>query len=301
MRKYLLLTIFLALLCIGAGRMYDYGATDLYGEGNLKFVDQIESGAVSDYCSSCTPGDPTDVMCEDGDSTGNGPYDDWDNAVCVYESTTVNSNNYISEASHSGDINADQGCTQQGALAIEFYVEDDAGEDTWTYNTISETSIRIQAYFILISELWEATEIASLFFIYDTGAAKKLASAQLVGDGAGDVDLFLAYCDSDDTCDTYANMSSGKAVDITVGTWYRIGLLFDPNDATSGSTLTVDGVEQATSESIGNGTTVNAGPERLYLGAEGSLTTLEGAGADAIKWQLDIIGVDDDTMPGACS
>jgi hypothetical protein len=42
MRKYLPI-ILLALLCIGAGRMYDYGDTDLYGEGNIKFAAQVES------------------------------------------------------------------------------------------------------------------------------------------------------------------------------------------------------------------------------------------------------------------
>jgi hypothetical protein len=70
MRKHILLTIFFALLCIGAGRMWDYGDLDLYGEGSLKFVDQIESKA-SVTCSSLT----ASAINDDDESIGYGDDD----------------------------------------------------------------------------------------------------------------------------------------------------------------------------------------------------------------------------------
>jgi hypothetical protein len=70
MRKHILLTILLALLCIGAGRMWDYGETDLYGEDSLKFCGQVESGS-SVTCTALTAGTTQDAS----DSVGYGDDD----------------------------------------------------------------------------------------------------------------------------------------------------------------------------------------------------------------------------------
>jgi hypothetical protein len=260
--------------------------------------------AVANYCSSCTPGDPTDIWCEDSEgSVTEGA--NWTTAQFDYDNITTSGSNTISDISHGGDIASDQSCSgEEGSYSVEFYLVDDAGEDCFVREAngiVSESHISFQIYYRLISENWEASEYASVACFYDETASAQNVCIMQVGDGTGGVDLYLAYCDSDDTCDsTYNSLSSGKAIDVTVGTWYRLLLNWDQNDSTDGATLDVDGVEQATSESIGNGTTVNQTVDRLYLGSEGSVTAT--GSSDEIKWEVDMIGIDDDAeMGAACS
>jgi len=288
MKKYLLI-IFLSCWCIGAGRMWDYGATDLYGIGNLTWVDQIDSGsAAADYCSSCTPGDPTDIMCEDAEGTND--LGGFNTAQCSGWSETIEANNTVTNASHSGDINSDQGCTNQGSYAIQIHVDNTAaGEDAYLSDDITaKSNVYGQFYLIVTANNLENSDYVSLNQLLRTTGGTVHLMGLMLWRNATDTVIRAYYRNSSD-----ANVSSDSTATISNDTWYKIEYQWE-----SGSTLKV-WIDDSLEISETDNDTENV--ERLRIGSIDVLGSTAADSSDIVTYQVDMVGWDDDTIPSDCS
>ena len=217
----------------------------------------------SGLCSSCTPGDPSDVFCEDFE----GPRCSWT------ESNTGD-----------GDVNpqstrnqSKMPCTSKGTYNADFYCPS-ASDETYYMRTISDTStLYVQFYFYLESESVGDGQGFSIFQVEDSDGS----NAGLVGIIQRDGSLYLF-----DYANNWANGPGVGTTALSTGTWYRIGVEYTKN-TTNGLRVYVNGTEQ-----IGC---------RATTGTQALENIAFGDGEKAFRYQIDNIQVDDDTMPEACT
>ncbi len=219
-------------------------------------------GGGTSLCSSCTPGDPSDVFCED-----------FEGPRCSWTESNTGDGDTNPQSTRNQSTNP---CTSKGTYNADFYCPS-ASDETYYMRAISDTStLYVQFYFYLESEGLENDQGFSVYQVESSGGV----NAGAVGITQRDGSLYLF---------TYANnWSTGPGVSSTAlstGTWYRIGVEYTKN-TTNGLRVYLNGTEQT-------GCRTNTSTQALENIAFG--------GQDkAFRYQIDNIQVDDDTMPEAC-
>jgi hypothetical protein len=258
---------------------------------------------VSNYCSSCTPGDPTDIICEDAEGANTVTGTGFDTSVCgdaVWATVVTDGNNTITEENSSGT----SGCpNNDGAKEIKFYTEENgAGEEnTYMQHTITPTGdLYIQAYLTALDlSNFNGTEDGSVISMWEDGAAKYVAVLSLVRT-SNNIEYQMIFRDNTDTVytiniDNASGNSNCLGTNPTAGD--RIVLEFHKNTA-AGVTFTLNGTTECDSTDY---TMFNDDVDSYKTGSDGNITTMAHGGGDAWSVNLDMIAVDNDTMPGACS
>jgi len=240
----------------------------------------IGSGAT--FCSSCTPGDPADIMCDNlGGATG--AY------TCTWDGETENANSYLEWAAIDAGFPA---CPGIGSYALQMHMDDSDGISEDAYNTISVTSsstLYTQVYILVVSE---AMDLAGEYIplLQGRNNTTTLWFVRLIDSGAA-LHLQLVYRDSTDT----SIYRTGAPTTIVAGTAYRIGVKWVQNTAApDGCQLYIDGNLEVSA----NTTTDDLPVTTLYLGSPAGQTAIDTNDITIIQFKL--LEVDNDTMPGAC-
>ncbi len=269
MRRYPL--IILVLFLLGSGTSWAGGI----------MINSYRYATPSGLCSSCTPGDPADVLCEDFEGSSDCGNDSGAkaNCQCSWSATEdgTGSLNFASTRNQSTNP-----CANKGTYNVDLNV-------SGTYNNwdndydisksfTAKTSLYTQAYIYIESEGLSDNQNAVLFTFTDSGSAHE-AFVVVLRQVSGA--LYLA---------TYANdTGTGPNVGgtaISTGTWYRVGMEYVSNTSNGGK-IYIAGVEDV-------GCRINT-PDM----AVANIYALAGGGT--YRWQFDNIQVDDDTMPEACT
>ena len=240
------------------------------------------------YCSSCTPGDPTDVLCEDSDGaeTVETGATDWTTAQCSDATyvQTISTGAYFYENAHSGTLS----CSGKGSYAIEYYVidaSDDGSENAFMMVDITEISNGyVNFYFNIVSESLANLENIMLFkFCSDNTCAGRLSYLQVLDD-AGNLKLRTSHRIAAGT-HTY---TTGSTV-LSTGTWYRVSYKWESGSAMS---VLLNGGAEISSADVYS--------YNIYAIQFGSQDLGTATNNHAVTIQMDLLGMDDDTMPGAC-
>ena len=217
----------------------------------------------SGLCSSCTPGDPSDVFCEDFE----GPRCSWT------ESNTG-----------SGDVNpqstrnqSTMPCTSKGTYNADFNITSASDEAYYKRAKSDTTSTYVQFYVYIESE--GLADYDGITFLQLENSSGEMAGAVGIRQSGGSV--YLA---------TYTNnWNTGPGVGSTAlstGTWYRIGVEYTKNTS-KGLRVYLNGTEQAGC--------------RTDTSTQATENVVFGGGYKAARYQIENIQVDDDTMPEACA
>ena len=239
------------------------------------------SSGSTGLCSSCTPGDPSDVFCEDfegatdcGNDSGGAS-----NCRCAWTSTETGTGS-LSFASTRGQ--STNPCAGKGTYNLDLYCggtyESWSHEYSVTRSFSSTVTSYTNFYMRIESESLSDGERVFLLSLADPDNLVDIMSVALRQVGGV---LYLA---------TYANSeatgpNTGSTV-ITVGTWYRVSVEYVSNTA-SGGKVYINGVEDTTCRI----TTPNYSAQYIHLFAA----------AGTYRWQVDNIQQDNDTMPEACA
>lgn len=239
-----------------------FGSGTSWADGIMINSYKYASGS-SALCSSCTPGDPSDIFCEDFE----GPRCSWT------ESNTGDGDTNPQSTRNQSTMP----CTSKGTYNADFYCPS-ASDKTYYQRAISDTStLYVQFYFYLESE---GLNDSQGFTVYQVESSDEVnAGAVGIAQSGGSLYLF-AYAN---------NWSTGPNVGSTAlstGTWYRIGVEYTKNTS-NGLRVYLNGTEQT-------GCRVNTSTQALDK-------VTFGGGEKAFRYQIDNIQVDDDTMPEACS
>ncbi len=251
MRRYPL--IILVLFLLGSGTSWAGGI----------MINSYRYATPSGLCSSCTPGDPSDVFCEDFE----GPRCSWT------ESNTGDGDTNPQSTRNQSTMP----CANKGTYNADFYCPS-ASDETYYERAISDTStLYVQFYFYLESESVNDNQGFSIFQVEDSDGSN--AGAVGITQSGGSLYLF-----------TYANnWANGPGVGTTAlstGTWYRINIKYTKN-TTNGLRVYINGTEQVDC--------------RATTGTQALEKAAFGGGEKAFRYQIDNIQVDDDTMPEACT
>jgi len=263
-------------MCIG------WGPTTIYVKPS--------SALPSDYCSDGGGSDPTDIICEDAE--GSNVISGFDTAQVAWDAANEDGDNTITEQAHVGTI----GCTGAGSYAISVYVANtNANEEQCNVEEALGTSKSAMYAQLIVTpddtSTWENSEELSVINFYQSTNGYNLASVQLKRDGSGNIVFQLRYMKND-----YAQVEITGSTVLSDNTWYRVGLEWKQNSSSDGARLWINGTEEVSSDDNSH-TTVNESMNKIYLGSRDESSTLETGGADAVTVQIDLVGIDDDTMP----
>jgi hypothetical protein len=244
----------------------------------------------TEYCEDAGGTDPTDEICEDAAGTNviETGTDDFDTARHAWDSATMDGNNTLYEAAHSGTLS----CKGKGDYAIQVFVDNDTGSDYTAAikESITATSSLYANFYInIISADWEHSEDLALFSFVNAAGGAWHTVLYLKRSGSN-LYFLLGYTD-----DGWTHQQEIGTTVISMGTWYRIGLEWNQNTA-NGAKLYLNGSIEVT----GSGTTVDQAVGQVWPGAVDGVSSME-QDADAVTYQLSNIGIDNDTMPGACN
>ena len=224
-------------------------------------------------CSSCTPGDPSDIFCEDCDNS--------DNFWCSW-TDDVDGTNTVACANHSGTL----ACTDKGSKAIEITIDGDQGELASKYQAVTENAVYIHFYLNL--KTWSGMDNLDEVVLIQVYEADYNTLARLwIYDISGTPRLYYII-------DGQAGDEVEAGPYLTVGTWYDVEFSWQRNTA-NGVNLNVNDTDYALDDGQ---TTIDVNCERIYIGST-SLSGGIGAGEDIVI-QMDNIEVDNDTMPDDC-
>jgi len=212
-------------------------------------------------CSSCTPGDPSDVFCED-----------FEGPRCSWTETGKGSGDTNPQSTRNQSTNP---CTSKGTYNADFYCPS-ASDETYYQRAISDTStLYVQFYFYLESESVDNSQGFSIVQIETSGGVNACAVGIIQSGGS----LYLfGYANN------FANGPGVGSTALSTGTWYRIGVEYTKNTA-NGCKIYINGVEDTNCRI----NTPNTSVASLYILAA----------AGTYRWQLDNFQIDDDTMPKA--
>lgn len=300
MRK-ILLFLFIWFALVGAtidtfeGQSVDTGTT-IEGTSAADSCEGQTITSIADYCSSCTPGDPTDIRCEDfdGSYTEETGADDIDTLRCDDWTPLVDGENTLFEVTHAPGNT----CTDKGTYAAKFHVEDTAGggeEDCHLEKSITEEATLFYNLYFVITDSSGVDDNDTVGLIrYSYGATFLLYVAIWQSDVDSKWYLRMRYRNADNN-----NYNVDGTTEIVEDTWYRLGVEWDQTNGHAHVYLTdnlhASGSLECTSESADqdNGVTL------IQLGSSEGSTQL--GDNDSFDYQLDNVGTDDDTMPGACA
>jgi len=226
------------------------------------------AGGGGDYCDSCTPGDPTDIFCEDFEGTG---YN------CSW-SETIGTGGSIDE---DATIDSNFTCSDLGSEALEVSVGADANTTYTVHDTGSAYSVfKIKMYLVVTAANFGGTSqneiVASLTSAAGTG--DRMVDIYLNTDASSNLRFRFSY---------YYGSETAYSSTISTGTQYEIYISWD-----SGNNLTIDlnGTSVVNDNTPGSGTIRYVQIGRLFGASERSWT---------IQWAA--MGADDDTEPSDCS
>lgn len=254
---------------------------------------QKPSTAISNYCSSGTPGDPMDVFCEDSEGgntieTGatdwtkaqNAGWVDWDSPA---EHTMI-------EAPHTDTLN----CAGKGDYAIEIHVVDTTGNEEMEVNLdiANKTTLYGQIYFNITDTTGvDSGDDYGLFsFCFDEdGNCNSIIVVVGLTYIAPNWKVGMIYSKADET--NSAMTFNGTPTAVAVNTWHRLGIKF-----VQGSEITVylNGASEITTADVTDIEDVKS----VGFGSNGIYTIINN---DAATFQVDLLAIDDDAMPGACT
>lgn len=232
-------------------------------------------------CSSCTPGDPSDVFCEDfegstdcGNDSGNAQ-----NCQCEWAVTADGTGSVSFTSTRNQTSNP---CANKGTYNVDLNVSGTYGSwanDYEIHRTFTaKTTVYLQAYIYIESEGIGNNETVPLFALYSSG------------DSTDAMDIVLRQVSGSLYLATYANnQGTGPGVGgtaLSTGTWYRLGIEYVANTVNGGK-IYINGVEDTNCRI----NTPNTSVASLYILAA----------AGKYRWQLDNFQIDDDTMPEACA
>ena len=225
-------------------------------------------------CSSCTPGDPSDIFCEDGENSG----DHW----CSW-ADQVSSGNSVTFAGHSDTLS----CTDKGDYAIVFDVDGSNGELAALGMSISATGVFYAKFYVNITAM-----------SYDSGTQFEIMT--LEGSTAWLVGLYFGHEDGNEKFRMYVNGQGGNlevdGPNISTGTWYKVELFFTKNSAdAAGAYFKVDGTQY----SLSGDSTENINVDHVDLGSDDRSYAVDAT--DTITFEMDIIKTDEDATPGDCA
>lgn len=247
------------------------------------------TGTVAPYCSSCSPGDPTDLMCEDaeGSNTIETGATDFTTAQCSDYTASIDTGATLFEASHSGTLS----CSNKGDNAIQIYCVNSAGGAdgvTLIKDVTDSNNSYASFYFNIVSEELDNGDVFGLMYYCNTDACDTNfnAGVSVKQNASGNLILNMKHRLADNS--TEENEGSTT---LSTGTWYRVELAW-----LSGTSATVY---------------LNGSSEISDLDCRTDQTKAIGIGSDPVSWlsaisndpitvQMDIIGADDDTRVGAC-
>jgi len=145
-----------------------------------------------------------------------------------------------------------------------------------------------QVLIIVVSELLDNNEAVSIIkFCTAESCATGMVQVGIT-DRSGTLNVGARLMDAAESVGSW--VYGGSPTTITVGTWYRLGVYFNIDDEI---TIEVGGVTEITTADVTDLYDVEA----YLIGSEDDYSYLSDS---ATVIQTDIIGVDNDTMPGAC-
>jgi len=205
MKKYLLI-ILLAFWCLGAGRMWDYGETDLYDIGNLTWVDQIDSKSSA----------PSPIVCwnlDDGalvtDSCG----------TDTLNNTGVAAGDEWKQGDGSGDwemSDSDDMTINDGSLSASFPGKSSTGNKTFTITFWIQCETTGTSDRFIFSKGRPANNDVSFYILQNESDESPATAIVLsIGYNSGADDEPVSH-GSTLTCDDEA--------------WYHVGVGYDNSD-----------------------------------------------------------------------
>ena len=248
----------------------------------------VSGGGISDYCSSCTPGDPTDEFCEDaeGSNTIETGATDFTTAQCSGWTPTIDTGAYLYEQGHSGSLS----CSNKGSYAIQYQVIDvdnnDSEDASLSIDTTDSDLLYVNFYFNVISSaMSDDSERVGLATIaaYDAGN-EKLVSVAI--DYQTDPLLRIAMSNRNGAAgstDTYGTTT------IVPGTWYRGTLIWNRGTAAS---FLLNGSVETTNADIDDLTS-----KGVTIGSTNATTQVAN---HSVVIQMDMVGIDLTADPGVC-
>jgi hypothetical protein len=229
----------------------------------------VKSYGGTALCSSCTPGDPSDVLCDDFESA---------NTLCSW-STSQDGTGAVSLTSTRNQSSLD--CTNKGTYNADFSVSgtyQDWSNGAGISKTFSaKTTLYAQFYLYIESEGIENGQVFDIINLSDAGDTH---SRMWVGVIQNSGVLLLSTAAND-----FARGPTTGNTNLSTETWYRIGVEYTANTA-GGGKVYINGTEE-TGCAID---TPNNSVERAGFGIFGSTA----------RYQIDNLQIDDDTMPEAC-
>ena len=259
--KKLIVILFTLLFCTTA---FAGGITDKH-----KAVIAIKNiAAASDYCSSCTPGDPTDVLCEDFEGVGEDLRCAWTDVID--DGGTIN---------HDLALGANWACTNIGDEVLEVDVTDTTAADLiYTYYDHGSglTNWRVKFWFIVRTEDLTNNEYGGIFNLSITNPSTLGGLQLLIFDSDGQLQL-CPGCDN----------TAPACVNIAINTQYEIYASWVSSGT---SIIELDGVGICS-----DATSAEASPQYLTLGKYRVISDV------SFKIEYGGIVVDDDTEPSNCT
>lgn len=233
-------------------------------------------------CSSCTPGDPADVFCEDCENSG---------AFWCSVTESVDGTNDVSCAAHSGTLT----CTDKGSYAIQVDVDGGQGDMCYIYMTVSEDTIYVRGRFNFISWDGEASG-DNVTLVTLANGTTILSILRLRWNGSNFVIRFAMYGQE--------AIEYNLGPSLSLGTWYDFYVSHTRN-TTDGATCYVNGSDVSANAGY---TSQDLACTRVYFGSipVGDMTPVNlgtngiDFSSDVVQYQFDIIEADDDTLPSTC-
>ncbi len=194
------------------------------------FIGKPVAGA-SDHCTSCNPGDPADVMCEDFEGTG---------YLCSGWTETEGTGSIDADATHSGTLD----CTDKGSQAVEIQLSTGTACYVRWDNGSEETEANFQWYFNIVSENLADGQNFIVGKIQD-GSNVDMCYWRLQ-QVSGQLQILVRVKNTSD------GWTDGSTYNVSTGNWYRWrgtwvdGTSWDvwlANDDGTGETKVVDGVQ----------------------------------------------------------
>ena len=244
------------------------------------------AGGVVPLCTSCTPGDPADKLCEDADNAGA--------LWCTPDTAYIDGTNTVSAQA----LTAGLACTERGTNGLRVVVTGAQGELAANgYDLTFLDQVNIHGYFVLISETLDDTDYVTVSEVWDDNSGSSAALTIVLISGVPKFRLLV---------NTQAGVEEvlGGAV-AAPGTWQEVEFnwkrntetVFEGEPPVYGAWFRIDGGTLYTSSD--NSITLDERAEEVRIGS-----TVSGSGitsGDDITFEWDMIEVDNDAMPGACA